>query len=465
MIKASTELLAGTLTAPGVFGIGRAMQSVRAFLAKPPFQKAARNFGWLIAERAGKFLLGALVGLFVARHLGPERLGSLSYCLALVTLLGFVPSLGLDAIIRRDLLQLPAKTPELLASGLLLRLAAGVLAYAGVLLAAYVGWGFVGAELRLFQILGLILFQPALFLPELWLQAHLHAKLTTLMQLGALSASSLLRVWLVVTDASLAAFAWVIIAELVLCGAGYLIGARRLGLHFPVAAAHRETMKRLLTEAWPLMFANLAVIVYLRIDEVMLRHLAGPAAVGIYAAAVKLSELWYFLPMALATSVLPALLRARERDAAAYAERQQQYYDLSAAVAYLLSVPIALAAPWLVRVAYGGAFAEAGPILAVHIWASIFVFLGVARGQWLVNEGLQKFYLSATLAGAVANVLLNLVLIPRWGGLGAAYATVVSYALAGWLASYFHPVARTTAAAQTRALLIPFRGWRYLRRL
>jgi len=185
--------------------------------------------------------------------------------------------------------------------------------------------------------------------------------------------------------------------------------------------------------------------------------------VGVYAAAVKLSEIWYFLPTALATSLLPALLRSRAQDAAAYAARQQQYYDVSAAAAYVLSIPIALAAPWIVRLAYGGAFAAAGPILAVHIWASIFVFLGVARGQWLVNEGLQKFYLAATLAGAVVNVLLNLVLIPRWGGLGAAWATVASYALAAWLASYLHAAVRPTAAMQTRALLIPFRGWSYLR--
>jgi O-antigen/teichoic acid export membrane protein len=223
-------------------------------------------------------------------------------------------------------------------------------------------------------------------------------------------------------------------------------------------------MRRLLRQAWPLMFTSLAIIVYMKIDEVMLRHLAGPAAVGIYAAAAKLSEVWYFLPTALGSSLLPALLRARAADAAGYEQRLQQYYDLSAAAAYALSIPVALAAPWIVRLAYGAEFAAAGPILAVHIWSSIFVFLGVARGQWLVNEGLQKFYLGATAAGAVANILLNLVFIPRWGGLGAAIATVVSYALAAWLASYFHPEVRATAAMQTRALLIPFLGWRYLRR-
>lgn len=450
-----------------VFGLSESIVSrvkqLTDLFARPGFRKAADSFGWLAIERVGRLVLGALVGLFVARHLGPERLGSLSYCIALVTLIGFLPELGLAEVLRRDLLRSPAKTPELLASGLVLRLAAGALAYAGVWLAASAGWGFAGEELRLFKIMGLILFQPALYLPELWLQAQLQAKRTTLVQLAALGVSSGVRLWLIQVDAPLTAFAWVIVGELALCAVGYFLAARGSGLHFPVAAARLATMRRLLAEAWPLMFASLAILVYMKIDEVMLRHLAGPAAVGIYAAAVKLSELWYFVPVALGTSVLPAMLRSREQGATAYAERQQRYYDVSAAAAYVLSVPIALAAPWIVRLAYGEAFAEAGPILAVHIWASIFVFLGVARGQWLVNEGLQKFYLAATVAGAVANVLLNLVLIPRWGGLGAAWATVASYALAAWLASYLHPAVRPTAAMQTRALLIPFRAWSYLR--
>jgi polysaccharide transporter, PST family len=440
------------------------MQSLAEFLAKPGLRKAAVNLGWLFAERAGRFVLGTLVGLLVARHLGPGRLGALSYCVALVTLLGFVPALGLDAVLKRELLRSPARTAELLAGSFVLRSAAGAAGCAAVWLAAWAGRGLAGDEPRLLAVLALVLLQPALFLPELWLQTHLRAKGAAAAQLGALAVASGVRIWLIVTDAPLAGFAWVIVGEMALGAVGFFVVARRAGLRMPVQAARRATMRELVAEAWPLMFASLAIVIYMKIDEVMLRQLAGPAAVGVYAAAARLSEVWYFIPMALGSSVLPALLRARQNDAVEYARRQQQYYDLSAAVAYALSVPIALAAPWIVRVAYGAEFVAAGPILAVHIWSSIFVFLGVARGQWLINEGLQKFYLGTTCAGAVANVALNVVCIPRWGGLGAAWATVVSYGVAAWLASYFHPAARATAAMQTRALLIPLRGWRYLRR-
>jgi PST family polysaccharide transporter len=433
-------------------------------LAKPGFQKAAANLGWLLAERGVRLVLGVVVGFFVARHLGPDRLGSLSYCTALVMLAGGVVSLGLDAVVKRELLQAPGRTAETLASGALLRFVAG-LAGIAVLAACVVG-GLLGTgeEPRLLMILGLTLLQPSLLVSDLWLQAHLQAKVTVWAQTAALAAGAALRVFLIVTDAPLAAFAWAVTAEAALVALGINLLARRTGLQFTWGSARLAGMRRLLAESWPLMFAGLAIVLYMKIDEVMLRFLAGPAAVGLYSAATRLSEIWYFIPVALASSLLPALLRSRERGAADYEVRLQHYYDLNAAVGYALSIPVALAAPWIVHAAYGAPFAASAPIVAVHIWSSVFVFIGVARGQWLVNERLQIFYLVATLAGAVANIGLNFVLIPRWGGLGAAYATVVSYAVAAWLASYFHPVARAAGAMQAKALLIPFRAWGYLRR-
>lgn len=439
------------------------MQQVADVLAKPGLQRAAANLGWLFAERAVRLVLGVGVGFVVARHLGPSRLGALSYCVALTTLAGAVASLGLDAIVKRDLLRTPARTPEILASASLLRLAAGAVLALLLLAFALTPAAGGGPEGKLLAILAVTLLQPALYVPDLWLQSHLLAKYAVAAQTVALVLGAVLRLALVAADAPLTAFAAVVVFELVVGAIGLHRVSRRAGLRRSWRAARGEEMRRLVAEAWPLMFAGVAVVVYMKIDEVMLRHLAGATSVGIYSAATRLTEIWFFVPTALGASVLPALLRARERGDAAYRERLQHYFDASAAIAYGLSLPMALTAPWIVRLAYGADFAAAAPIVAVHVWSSVFVFLGVARGQWLVNEGLQRFYLAATTAGAVTNVALNLVLIPRWGGLGAAWATLASYAIAAWLASYCHRRVRSTAALQTRALLIPVLGWRYLR--
>ena len=443
---------------------GGVFSALQTLLSRPTVRTAAHNLGWLIAERAVRFVLGVVVGFFVARHLGPARLGSLSYCTALVTLAGGVVSLGLDELVKRALLRAPAEAAELLASSAVLRLGAAAAGYAVLVAAGWARWLGTGEEPRLLAIVGLLLFQPAWLVPDLWLQAHLRAKYSVWAQTGALAAGAALRIFLIATDAPLAGFAGALALEAALAAAGIHVFARRAGLRFTWAAARVATMRRLLAEAWPLMFAGLAIVIYMKIDEVMLRLLAGPAAVGIYSAATRLTEIWYFVPVALAASVLPALLRARAAGEAAYRGRLQHYYDLSAGAAYGLSVPMALAAPWIVRAAYGEAFAAAGPIVAVHIWSSVFVFIGVARGQWLVNERLQIFYLVATLAGAAVNIALNFMLIPRWGGLGAAAATVVSQALAAWLSSFCLAATREAGRMQTRALLVPLLGWHHFRR-
>lgn len=439
------------------------MQEVRDVVGRPGFRRAASNFGWLAVERVVRFGFGTVVGLLVARHLGPERFGTLSYCVALVTLAGVVPALGLDALLRRQVVQDPARAADWLLSALVLRAAAGLMLVLGVLAASGAGLGLAGEEAGTVAVLALLLLQPALFTPEPWLHAGLHGRWVALTQIGALAVAGVVRLRLIAADARLAAFAWVLVAEMGVTAVGFWLASRRLGLAWAAGRPTWATARRLLGEAWPLLCAGLAVAIYMKIDEVMLRHLAGPGVVGVYAAAVKLSELSYFVPTALAASVLPALLRSRG-EASGYARRQQQYYDLSAALAYGFAVPCALLAPWLVGWAYGERYAGAAPVLAVHAWAAVFVFLGVARAQWLVNEGLTRFYLAATCAGAVVNILLNLLLIPRWGGVGAAWATVAAQALASWLVSYLHPAVRPTAAMQTRALLLPLRGWTYLRR-
>ncbi len=438
------------------------MQPLVALLAKPPFQQAARNFGWLLAERGFRFAFGVVVGFFVARQLGPGPLGSLSYCMAVVTLFGCITNFGLDAVVKRDLIQNPGQTARLLADALALRLLAGLAAALGLLLYVLVGPVLTGLERTVFLILSCLLWQPALVLPELWLQARLQARPAVLAQTAALAVSAGMRITLVWLEAPLTTFAAANVLEALLAGIGLHFAARRAGLHLNWFAARWDSMRRLAREAAPLMLAGLAIIIYMKIDEVMLRQMVGPVEVGIYSAATRLTEIWYFLPVALGSSLLPALVRARSQGEAAYQRHLRRYYDINAGMAYALSIPMALAAPWLVRLAYGAPFAASAPIVVVHIWSSIFVFLGVARGQWLVNERLQKFYLLATLAGALINIGLNLVFIPRWGGVGAAWATVVAQASAAWLSSFCVRDVRATGWMQTRALLVPVLGWRYL---
>lgn len=436
---------------------------LRHLLGRPGAQAAARNLGWLVAEKGSRLVLNVGVGFWVARYLGPAQFGALNFALAVVGIVGLFAELGLEAVVRRELVRAPQAGGRVLTTTAGLRLAGGAVA-AGLLSAGVMLSGATGTDRALLLVAGLTLFQPALTVADLWFQARLQAKFSVLAQLGALAAGAAVRVALIAAHGPLVGFAWALVVEVAVAGVLFAGLARREGRAALGGAFDSALARQLMREAWPLMLSGFAVMLYMRIDAVMLRHLAGETEVGIYAAATRFTEIWYFVPVALASSLLPALLRARERGPAEYAARLQASYDLNAGMAYALAVPLALAAPWLIHTAYGPEFVAAGPVLALHAWSSVFVFLGVARSQYLVNEGHTHFYLGSTVAGLLVNVALNCWLIPRDGAWGAALATVVAQAVAAWLSTFGCAPLRPTAWMQTKALLIPFTWYRYVRR-
>jgi O-antigen/teichoic acid export membrane protein len=431
----------------------------KSFFGSLRRSRAVANFGWLVADKGIKLLNGLLIGLLVARYLGVDRFGLLNYGLAVIALIVPFTELGMEQVLRRRLIKDPALTGDILAAVWWMRLVAGAVAYAAVCIYALLGADTQSSSLLL--ILGLVLFQSALVVPDSWLQASLKAKTAVVIGWVAMLFGAGLRLWLVWMNASLAWFAWAVVAEITLGAVLLWLSAFRRGLPTLRFAELSRTGRIMLRESWPLLLSGVAVTLYMKVDVVMLRLMSGETEAGVYAAAVRLSEVGYFIPMALASSMLPFLLKSREQGAEAYRSTIQRYYDLNAALGYAVAIPLALSASYLVNTLYGSAFSDAGRVLSCHAFAAVFVFSGVARSQYLTNEGWQRFGLFSTSLGAVVNVGLNWWLIPRMGALGAAWATVIAYGIAAWGSSWLFSSMRPNAFMQTRALLIPFTGWRY----
>jgi O-antigen/teichoic acid export membrane protein len=223
-----------------------------------------------------------------------------------------------------------------------------------------------------------------------------------------------------------------------------------------------DRVKNLLSQSWMLILTAALSIIYFKIDQVMLGQMAGDEEVGVYSAATRLSEVWYFIPTAIVTSVFPALIKAKGRGDKIYYARLQQLYDFLAWLGLAVAVFFTFASDWLIVLIFGDKYAAAGPILSVHIWAGVFIFLKVAMGRWLLNEGKLAFLFISSGSGAIINVTLNILLIPRYGGMGAAVATVISYAVAGLFACFlFRPTWRN-GWMMVMALMVPFRSLAFL---
>jgi PST family polysaccharide transporter len=167
------------------------------------------------------------------------------------------------------------------------------------------------------------------------------------------------------------------------------------------------------------------------------------------------------IPMVIVSSVFPAIVQSKEQDEQLYYRRITRLFSMMAVVSLPIAVPMSLCSNWVVVKLYGTGYQAAGPVLAVHIWASLFVFYGVAQGPWDLTENLTRLALMRMVGGAAVNILLNLVLIPLYGALGAAIATVVSQALAAIVLNVLHEKTRPILYCQLKSLLFV----RYLRGL
>ena len=398
--------------------------------------------------------VGLFVGVWVARYLGPEQFGLLNFALAFTGLFGAIATLGLQGIVVRDIVRDPECARLTLGTAAVLQLLGGLLSYLLILGAiAYLRPDDALAR-SIVAILGAMMLLKAGQIAVYWFESQVQSKYTVWVQNGVFLVFALIKFGLILQQAPLIAFVWAMLAEAVVVA---LILLMVVGWRGPALGSLRVSVARgvtLLRDSWPLILSAIAVTVYMKIDQLMLGQMIGDEAVGIYSAAVRISEVWYFIPMAIVASVFPAILEAKKRSETQYYARLQRLYDLMVIISVSVAVPMTFLATPIVTLLFGDAYSESGPVLAIHIWASVFVFLGVASGKWFLTENRQMLSLQRTALGAIANAGLNLWLIPLYGPVGAAIATVISYTVAALFADLFQSVTRKMFLMKLSALNI-----------
>jgi len=265
-------------------------------------------------------------------------------------------------------------------------------------------------------------------------------------------AASIARIYAVFLHCSLLAFAWIAALEMLLSEAALLISYWIYRRSFPQWKFKSAHGNRLLKESWPLVLASLLVMIYMRTDQIMLGMLTNNKVVGYYSAAVRLSEIWYIVPTLICSSVMPRLLNCFNTDKALYYARIQLLYNYLVLISMTLALATVVVSRPVVVLAFGHDYLPAAGILTIHIWTGVFVFIGVLGGQQLIHENLVKIELQRAFLGAIVNLGLNVLLIPRYGGIGSACATLVAQAAASYFSDAFNRRTRHLFRMKTYAL-------------
>ena len=420
----------------------------------PGLRKLIANTVWLFADKILQLGLGLLVGLWVARYLQPERFGLFNYVLATASLFSPIASLGLNSIVVRDLSRDSSNKEEILGTAFVLKNISGLIS----LLLTVGTVMLLNPEEPYTQLLVGIAAAATLFQPfetiEFWFQSQVQSKYVVVSTNAAYLCINVVKVVLLNLRATLLAFCWIVTGEKALRALALTIAYQVNGNHILRWRFNKRLAWELVKESWPLILSGFMVFIYMRIDQIMMKQLSTAEELGLYAAAVKVSELWYFIPMAIGSSVFPSIVKSKEISETVYYERLQKLFYLMSLISYAVAIPVMLFAEPIVTILYGKNYLGAAPSLAVLIWAGLFVSLGIARGTWLISEGLLNFSAATTAVGGVVNMILNFVLIPRYGGLGAGIATLIAQMSACYLAHALYPQTRKMFWMQTKAIFM-----------
>lgn len=435
------------------------INKIKGLVQHQGFRRYAANTSWMMAEQMLRIVAGLLVGIWVARYLGPEQFGLFNYVLAFTAIFAGIAKLGLDGILVRELINHPQGRDVYLGTAFWLKVIGAFVVMA--IMAAVVPFTSNDSttNLYIFIIAAGLVFQ-SFEVVEFYFQSQVLAKLVSICKVTQLTLSSLIKIYLVITQADLFWFVCVTAFDTFSLGISYFVAYKIRGNTSFFKCFDSVTAKKLLKDSWPLIFSSLVVMIYMRIDQIMIKEMLGEHEVGIYSAAVRLSEAVYFIPMLLTASVFPAIVNAKKQSLELYHKRLKRLYTFLVWLAIGIAIPVSILNEWVVTLLYGNAYLEAGRVLTIHIWAAVFVFLGVAFGKYLLAENLTRIAFQRSVLGALSNVILNLVLIPIYGGLGAAVATLLAQFIANYVYDFFDRRLHAQLLMKTQAILLPWQAFR-----
>ncbi|WP_152690470.1 flippase [Pseudomonas fluorescens] len=389
-------------------------------------QVIAYNSGWLLLDKGTRLLIGLFVSAWVARYLGPTELGELSYTITLIAFFQAIATLGAESIVVRDISHQDSDAGEILGTIFFLRLVVGFLCWLIAIAFLIATYGLHERIVLLATLVGSALVFQAADTIDLWFQSQNQNRKTVAAKIIAYLLSSSTKIALILCKAPLEAFAAAIALEMALTAFGLYITYKKSTKKNRWLAT-KKCAHRILHESWPFIISGLSIMTYMRIDQLMIKNSLGAEALGLYSVMLPLSTLWHVIPTTLSIVLLPFISKKKTESAEAYNNALLIIFRYFLACSVIISIVVSALSPLIITTLYGPRYKDAAPILSIHIFTIIPVFLGVARSLWIINEKRSMLSLYATFIGGAISVASNWILIPLLGMTGAAMAAVASY--------------------------------------
>jgi len=395
----------------------------------PGIRKYSKNTAWMFTARIGSMLVSFLATAYIARNLGPGNFGQLSYAVSFVSLFSFLYSLGIDNVLYRDLIKHPGKKNEYLGSAFFIKMSTGIITALIIIIFALILTKDTISLILIFILSGTFLFNSFQII-NYEFQSRVEAKYPSIISFCVSFTLNILKILVILYGKGVIYLAIILLLESILYAGAYLLIYKvKLKEKITDWKFDKDITISLIKDSWPLIFTGVFAMIYARIDQVFIKHMIDSHAVGIYDSAVRIVEVWYFLPSIIVSSLFPAIMNAKLTSIKLYESRLTKLAILLTVLSVGIAIPMTFFASLIIKIVYGPAFIDAVIILKIYIWSGIGSFLSNLAGCYLIVENKRKLLFFFNFVPMITNVILNLLWIPSYGIIGSAYATLISYSL------------------------------------
>jgi O-antigen/teichoic acid export membrane protein len=398
------------------------------------------NSMWILLEKSARIISGLLVGVLVARFLGTTQFGTIYYGLTIIGIMAIFSTLGLDSLVVRELITRSNDENKILGTALGLRLGGSLVAIVGSII--YSLLRDPASTTFIVFLLSLSMLFQSFNVIDFYFQSQVKGKYTAINQVITLFISALIKLLLIYLEAPLVYFAAMAAFEALLSAFIQWRFYKKFGGHISHWKFSLPESKHLVYLTLPIILSSFIQMLYTNADGILIaRFLRDMGLVGQYGAAVRISQASYFIPVAICAAVFPGIVNNRN-NAALQETRLTQLYSLMLWGALFIIAGAMLTGDWVIGNLYGPKYPLAPEVFKLHVWSILPVFWGTAWGMWMLAEQKQKYVVGMQVLNAIIILGSELVLIPRLGILGAAWAVIVgSYIALLYMVLSYKPLA------------------------
>ena len=386
--------------------------------------KNVANAGWIIGCKMIQALLGVVISMLTARYLGPTQFGTINYAAAIVAFVTPIAKLGLTHVIVQEIVYSPDDEGKILGSSMIMSLISSFLCIIGVISFSVIANPNEKETIIVCALYSILLIAQATELIQYWFQAKLMSKYPSVVSVIMYIVISIYKAILLLTKKGIY---WFAVSNAI----DHLI----IGIVLLIIYQHKTNNKLQFSFSWGkklfskgkfFIISGMMVTIFTQTDKIMLKVMIGDMATGIYSAACACATMTSFVFVAIIDSMRPTIVEYQKKSRDLYETNMCRLYAIVIFMALAQSLAMTMFAKPIVWVLYGKEYFNAISVLRIVVWYTTFSYIGSIRNVWILAEGKQKYLWIIDLSGALANIFLNLLLIPLLGIEGAAIASLAT---------------------------------------